>query len=45
MIEFIIILFAIILGVTALSLFALFAYFWFSTAKFFKDLENDGFYD
>lgn len=45
MIEFIIILIAIILGVTALSLIALFAYFWFSTAKFFKDLENDGFYD
>lgn len=45
MIEFIIVIFAIVLGVTALSLVALFAYFWFSTDKFLKDLRDDGFYD
>lgn len=45
MIEFIIVIIAIVIGVTLLSLAALFAYWWFSTAKFFKDLENDGFYD
>lgn len=45
MIEFIIILIAIVLGVTALSLVTLFAYFWFTTAKFLKDLRDDGFYD